>query len=446
MLYSPAFRAAAASFFGSPRLSTVRLGEPLAASSNGESKLKTLVFAPETLNIAETTRMIEIAKASRDKFHCIFFGYSDIYSNLIEQAGFEFRRMMPWLTKEKVEHLWKVDRMESFDDPFTETELKQRVESEIALYQELKPVAIVIGFTLSVTISARASKIPLVYVLPFPLTRPFLDAHLATFPDEFDFPLLRVIPSRYLDKLTNQWLKNTKLWIKPFQRVAKYYGIPSINKLVDIYEGDFNLVTDIPELTGVKELPENWHYIGPIFAHLEGEVPSELQNLSHAQPVIYCAMGSSANRDILKTVIESFENTPYTVIAPIKAHARDHNITIPKNVLVYDWLPAPKINHLADIAVIHGGQGTVQTACAAGTPFIGIGLQPEQESNIDVIVRHGSAIRIRKRRLSRDSLLIAIEQLLNNPSAQQKAKEIQKLFMEWNGTKNATEFLKQEFS
>ena len=82
--------------------------------------MQTLVFAPETINIAETTRMIEIAKASRDKFHCVFFGYSDKYSNLIEQAGFEFRRMNPWLTEEKIEHLWKVDRMESFADPFTE--------------------------------------------------------------------------------------------------------------------------------------------------------------------------------------------------------------------------------------------------------------------------------------------------------------------------------------
>ena len=171
--------------------------------------MKTLVFAPETLNIAETTRMIEIAKESRDRFNCVFFGYSDIYSNLIEQAGFEFRRMTPWLTKEKVEHLWKVDRMESFDDPFTEAELKQRVESEIAVYRELKPVAIVIGFTLSVTISARAAKIPLVYVLPFPLTRPFLDANLSTFPDEFDYPFLRVIPDRFLDRLTNQWLTLT---------------------------------------------------------------------------------------------------------------------------------------------------------------------------------------------------------------------------------------------
>lgn len=407
--------------------------------------MKTLVFAPETLNIAETTRMIEIANASRDRFRCVFFGYSDLYSNLIEQAGFEFRRMSPWLTKEKIEHLWKVDRMESFADPFTETELHQRVESEVALYEELKPSAVVIGFTLSVIVSARVAKVPLVYVMPFPLTRPFLDANLSTWPDEFDYSLFRIFPSQFLDRLTNQWLKNTKLWIKPFQRVARHFGIPPINRLVDIYEGDFNLVTDIPQLTGVSQLPENWQYIGPIFAHLEGDVPLELKNLSHDQPVIYCAMGSSANRNILKTVIESFEGTPYTVIAPIKAHIQDGNITVPKNVLVYDWLPAHKVNPLADIAVIHGGQGTVQTACAAGTPFVGIGLQPEQESNIDAIVRQGSALRIRKRRLNRQSLLASIEQLLNDKAARQKAKEIQELTLAWDGTKNAAEFLKRTF-
>ncbi len=407
--------------------------------------MNTIVFAPETLNIAETTRMIEIAKESRDQFHCVFFGYSDVYSHLIEQAGFEFRRMSPWLTKEKIEHLWKVDRMESFADPFTESELHERIESEVALYRELKPVAIVIGFTLSVTISARVAQIPLVYVMPFPLTRPFLDAGLSTFPDEFDYPFFRIFPDKLLDRLTNAWLKSTKLWIKPFQRVARHYGIQPITRLVDIYEGDFNLVTDIPEITGVKNLPPNWQYVGPIFAHLAGEVPSELLDLKHDAPIIYCAMGSSANQDILKTVIESFTNTPYTVIAPIKAHTHNQNISVPKNVLVYDWLPAPKVNPLADIAVIHGGQGTVQTACAAGTPFVGIGLQPEQESNIDAIVRQGSAIRIRKRRLSRKTLLDAIEQLLNDPSASQKAKEIQQLFAKWNGTKNSADFLKQKF-
>lgn len=408
--------------------------------------MKTILFAPETFNIAETTRMIEIAKAVRGNFNCEFFGYSDIYSNLIEQAGFKFHRMKPWLTPQKIEHLWKVDRMESLADPFTEAELRQRVKGELLLYLDLKPATVVIGFTLSTVISARAAKIPLTYVMPFPLTRPFLDAGLATWPDEYDFPLLRLIPRKTLDRLTNQWLSNTKLWIKPFQRIAKEFGTSPIHRLVEIYEGDFNLVTDIPELTGVSSLPENWRYIGPIFARLDGDVPNEILNLPHHQPIVYCAMGSSANRDILKTVIESFDGTPYTVIAPIKAHLHRSNIRIPENVHVFDWLPADKVNPLADISVIHGGQGTVQTACASGTPFVGIGLQPEQEGNIEAIVRYGSAVRISKRRLSRETLLPSIESLLKNQTARQKAKELQKIMQAWNGSQLAADFLYKSFA
>jgi len=65
---------------------------------------------------------------------------------------------------------------------------------------------------------------------------------------------------------------------------------------------------------------------------------------------------------------------------------------------------------------------------------------------INAIVRQGSAIRIRKRRLSRHSLLAAIEQLLRDPSARQRAKEIQQMSQAWNGTQNAAEFLSQTFS
>lgn len=38
--------------------------------------MKTLLFAPETFNLAETTRMIEVAKACQSQATCIFMGYS----------------------------------------------------------------------------------------------------------------------------------------------------------------------------------------------------------------------------------------------------------------------------------------------------------------------------------------------------------------------------------
>lgn len=407
--------------------------------------MKTLVFAPETINIAETTRMIEIARAVHEKFHCIFFGYSDKFSHLITEAGFEFRRMEPWLSETKIEHLWKVDRGESFADPFTIQELRQRVEGEARLFRDLKPAAVVIGFTLSVVLSARLARIPLVYVMPFPLTRPFLEAGLATWPDMFDYPVLRIIPKSARDRWINNWFKSTKLWIRPFEKLSKEFNLKPIKRLVDIYEGDFNLVTDIPDLTGVKELPPNWQYVGPIFAHLEGEVPPEILNLPKDKPKIYCAMGSSANRDVLRTVLESFDGMPYTVISPMKAHFAKQKLHVPSNVLLFDWLPADKVNPLADVAVIHGGQGTVQTACVSGTPFVGIGLQPEQEANIDMVVRQGCAIRLSKRHFKRERLIESIDFLLKDERAKTRAREIQTLTQAWDGTRNAAQFLIEKF-
>ncbi len=407
--------------------------------------MKTLVFAPETINIAETSRMVEIAKAVRERFHCIFFGYTDKFSHLITEAGFEFRRMEPWLTEAKIEHLWRADRGETFSNPFSVDYLRQRVESEIRLFRDLEPVAVVMGFTLSVALSARVAGVPLVYVMPFPLTRPFLDAGMTEWPDMFDYPILRIIPQIWRKRWITHFFKTTTLWIGPFHQLSKEYKIRPIKKMLDLLEGDYNLITDIPDLTGVKDLPPNWRYVGPIFAHLSGEAPAEILNLPKDKPLIYCAMGSSANRAILRAVLESFDGMPYTVIAPMKAHFEKEKLRVPANVLLYDWLPAHKVNPLADVAVIHGGQGTVQTACASGTPFVGIGLQPEQEANIDMIARQGCAIRLSKRRFTRAKLLESIEFLLNDAHARQRAKEIQALSTAWDGTKNAAEFLIQLF-
>jgi len=43
------------------------------------------------------------------------------------------------------------------------------------------------------------------------------------------------------------------------------------------------------------------------------------------------------------------------------------------------------------LAVIAGGQGSVQTALAAGVPFVGIPLQPEQDANVTFAQNQGAA-------------------------------------------------------
>lgn len=407
--------------------------------------MKTLLFAPETFNIAETTRMIEIAKACGSDFHCAFMGYGGEYEGLIHEAGFDFYPMQPTLSAARIEELWKADRMERGGKFFTTEELSARVRGELALYAQLKPVALVIGFTLSTLISARVGGVPLVVVTPFPLTRPFFDANPTLWGELLRGTPIGWLPDKLVNGVINAWGKRTRIWTKTMNETAVAFGGRPFERMIDMFMGDHTLITDVSLLTGVTVLPANCQYVGPIFARLSGEVPPEIMNLPRDKPLVYFAMGSSANREVLQQVLGWFDGLPVQVVAPIKRHLAGTGTAVPGNVQVFDWLPAHKVNPLVDTAVIHGGQGTTQTACAAGIPFLGIGMQPEQDINILLVAHYGSALHLNRYALKRDNFVTALNRLLQEPTFRQKAHTLRDELTHWDGATQTANFLRQQF-
>jgi UDP:flavonoid glycosyltransferase YjiC (YdhE family) len=129
----------------------------------------------------------------------------------------------------------------------------------------------------------------------------------------------------------------------------------------------------------------------------------------------------------------------------VKTHIEPFHIDIPPNVLVTDFVPAHKVNPLADISVIHGGQNTVMQACLSGTPIVGVGMHPEQQANLDACVRKGFAVRISKRKATASAILAAIDKLLNNEKAKQEVVKFQKQLEKWDAPQNAAQFLHETF-
>lgn len=399
---------------------------------------RTLLFGIVGWNIAETTRMIEIAKEASKDFEICFTSYGGQFNPLVEAAGFKLIPLEPTETPEKIERLWKIDRGEKYAHPFSFEELQLRVQHELELFEKIQPVALVMGSVLSFPISARVAKIPLVNVIPFALSRGYLNNNLPTVPGA----------PQWLNQVIKQGIFHLPLLTKNFNRVARLYGLPSFKNLISIWEGDYNLLTEVPSLFPRIKLDARSQFVGPIYAKLDGDIPSEVLSFITGSevPTVYCAMGSSANREVLKTVVESLDNLPLRIVAPIKAHLENLAIRVPSNVLVTDWLPAHKVNPLCDIALIHGGQGTVQTACDSGTPFVGIGMQPEQSINIENIVRFGAAIRISRRKVDKKRLQESIEALLSNPQYKKKAQELMRESSQINGAKNTAMFLTMTFN
>jgi hypothetical protein len=85
---------------------------------------KLILFAPVTFDLAETTRMIEIAKgivnhpAACQVFDIQFISNGGDLEHLIEEEGFPLQRLKRRLTPEKIEFIGKVDKGEQFAPPF----------------------------------------------------------------------------------------------------------------------------------------------------------------------------------------------------------------------------------------------------------------------------------------------------------------------------------------
>lgn len=408
-----------------------------------------IIFAAETLNLAEVTRMVEIAKVAQRTFEPIFLSYDGMKRNHHAIEGHRFRvvSLSPQLDETAVERFWRADRMESFtSDFFSEADLQERVASELKLYEAYHPVAVVTGFCLSVNISARVAGIPLVWVAQSTWLLEYSQTY-AQWPEFADWAVLRWIPVALKDAVARQLVGlGYALWSQGLNKLLKTYGLSPL-KGSGLFEGDHTLFAEpegFSEIAIPQRLVGRSQFIGPLLGSLDIPVPQTILDLPQDLPLVYFAMGSSGSEDVVRHTLCAFANQPFRVIAPVKALLKNNMPNLPPNVTVTDWLPAEKVNKMASVSVLHGGIGTLFTACLAGTPIIGIpNGNPEQEWNLSCLVRKGFAKQLHKYRFTPQQIVSSILAYLQDSAAQQQARLFQAICEKWNGPLNATLYLEK---
>ncbi|MFT3943400.1 MAG: glycosyl transferase family 28 [Ancrocorticia sp.] len=407
--------------------------------------MSTILFGAIMFNLAEVTRMIEVAKALNPTHRAVIFGFEDDYVHLVTSSGFEYHALEPaWTTAEREQAL-RFDQGRSLRNPFTAAMVASRVEAERALIRATGADAVVVGTNVTSMISARAEKVPLFYPVPFALTGP----HVKQTPH---LGLVRGAGtlSRGLDRALTRafrWVyTRAPLAPRSFSRVARANGVPALRTIASLLEADHNLLTVMePELKGYT-LPAGYERVGPIFAHLDAQIPDIVHELAaRPEPLVYLGLGSSASRKLTLAVACQLGTLPVNVIAPVGHYVNDDDV-LPANIHVTPLLPAHELGGLIDAAVLHGGQGTVQTACATGVPFVGMGLQPEQTWNVAVCATQGNAIALSPRAGATSALPDAVRRLLNEASFREAAARVQREFSAEDGAKASARYIEQRLS
>lgn len=402
-----------------------------------------VVCFPHFYYLSEASRLVEVAKALRRRgCDTPFFSHGGPYEWVAEQAGFEVVRVEPQMGVERAKQYMRFNRGEGLkslrDSFFTYDELKQYVPSEVDAFTNARADAVLIGWNLPSYLSSQLAGIPIIVQQPGPFTAPFFDRKMGVFVPSL-VGWLRHLP---LDWFMNWLAPRMKFWIFPFNQLAEELGLPEYRSTLDFVAGDLTLVMDAPEILGIspQELeryrprhperfrrPPVYRYGGPCYAKLPGEIPEAVRrHFDTPRTKLFCAMGVSGSPEVLRDVVDIVSDLDLQAVV-LTTTILDDAQSGSERVLTVPHAPAHLVNPLADVAITHGGAGTVQTAIHSGTPIVGIPAQMEQAGNISLVERQGAGLMLTRLDLTRKKLAAALEKLAGDPSYRESMVRLKRL-------------------
>ncbi len=414
-----------------------------------------IVCFPHFYYLSEASRLVEIAKALRHRGQQVeFFSHGGPYEWVARDEGFEVVPVEPQMSPERAQQYMRFNRGEDFkslrDSFFSYEELREHVPNEAAALKNARADAVLIGWNLPSYLSVQLADIPIIVQQPGTFTAPFFDKGMGVFVPSL-IGWLRHLP---MDWFMNWFAPRMNFWTYPFNQLASELGLPEYKSTLDFMAGDLTLVMDAPQILGIspEELesyqprhprrfrrPPRYRYGGPCFAKLPGDVPESVRrHLDTPRTKLYCAMGVSGSPEVLRSVVEIVSDLDLQAVV-LTTTILDSAVKASERVLTVPHAPAHLVNPLADIAITHGGAGTVQTAIHSGTPLVGIPAQMEQACNISLVERQGAGVMLTRLDLSRRKLAAALEKLLRDRSCRDDMLRLKRLQDPIDGAARAAE-------
>jgi UDP:flavonoid glycosyltransferase YjiC (YdhE family) len=395
-----------------------------------------ICLVPHCGYLSAVSRMLEIYRALRARGAPVRVAtHGGTYEHLLRAAGVPYDQIGPPMTAERCARFLREELGVGpvGQSMYSDDELHTYVRAEADYFRAHHITTAVTGFTLTTTLSTRLAGVRLVTEHAGSWVPPAFERRL--------LPPMRGLP---------RWLVNAapprvRFYCGGFNRVAARLGVEPVPSLAALVLGDLSLVPEAPDVLGVAPADlQAWRpgrgyrpgirlrYTGPLFAHLDVPLPPAVDAFldERGGPVVYVAVNSSPPGPVRALVDALPKDTRVLVAATV--HDLESEST--DRVMVAGVLPSHLIMPRVALAVTAGGQGSVQTAMAAGTPVLGVPLQPEQDLNLALLERLGAARRTTPSRAAADAARI-----LGEPSHREAAARVQKAYAALDGPGAAAE-------
>jgi UDP:flavonoid glycosyltransferase YjiC (YdhE family) len=410
-----------------------------------------ICLLPNCCFLSETSRMIEIHRALRQRGVPVRVAtHGGPHEHALAQAGIEYDIVGPRMDSQRAtDFVQSVPGIGPRDHSmWTDDELRTYARAEADYFAAHGVRVAVTGWILTALLSTRLAGIPLVTEHAGAFIPPLFERGLLPEPSKrVGLPLERWLPARMRRIMFNAGVERLEdHYTGGFNRVAAELGVEGVPSFPALLLGDLSLVTELPEVLGlslddvdgwVPRNPRRYRQgttlraTGPLYAQLDTPLPESIDRLlDEAGPVIYVAITSSTPQ-LVRDVVAALRPLEATILVAATIH--DLADLADEQVRVEGILPSHEIMPRVALAVTAGGQGSVQTALASGTPLIGIPLQPEQDTNVVLAERLGAARRVPLPQAGGPALTRVARQLLADPAARAAARRIRDLYAKTDG-------------
>lgn len=424
-----------------------------------ENKNITIVISTAFQDAGDATRAIEIAKGLKKyqpkEYHAriIFISHGSQFEQKVIEQGFEVCHAEPKLPGVG---LYQDLGMTVTNLIGSEKLAKELLFGEIEAYKKIRPNFVLHGFWPIASLARRMMEreIPGICFLPLPLVPGILDAIpdvpeqlkiLSFFPKAIRLWLFRHIP-RFIKERVPLLRQNN---IRHAAYQLGWKGEKLVNTF-DLLKSNLTIVNDLPEFYRKEKFPSHVFFSGPLFSTPEhqDEVAPEILKVfdpKNKKVKVFCTLSSSGSEELLTEVIKVFREgqgldwnavilSPHFSVSEAKKILGNR-----EGVYITDkFVPALKVNSMADFVVSHGGQGTIQTAIYSGTPIVGVAAQQEQFINLSNIESFGAGIRIPYSKWKAHLIQKSIAELVVNKEYTKSMLKLKESLVSIDGVKNAS--------
>lgn len=385
-----------------------------------KNKKAKILCLPYSHTLSHISRPLAIAQELRRRGHELIFAGESSKTSYIRQEGFT---VLP-LYEPDPELLYGNIRSGKLCF-VSDAEIERMIEADLALFREVKPDLVLSDGRFSAPLSTHIGGHKHAAIVNVSSTEyralpyiPFFE-QIPPWLIKRDSALWRSLDSFNL-RLEMLVFDNV---MRIFTRLSHKHGLKKSITATNCLAGkDITLLSDVPEYFPTRNLPENYHYIGPLTWKSASFPPSWWPPNKGNSPLIYVTMGTTGIGDFFHKAYELFKSADMAAIVTTGGQAKGLE-TILGKLYLENFIDGDLVMEACDLVVCHGGNGTIYQALQHGKPIIGIPTIPDQKFNMRRVEALGLGRSLSWEEFSNkpSALLDLIAEVLKDQSCQRSA-------------------------